>query len=58
MTIGGTSIKRGDQVLVALSSANRDEAEFRGADMLELARSPTWRKGVFLRGLHALPVST
>ncbi|MFC5186895.1 cytochrome P450 [Actinomadura harenae] len=38
--VGGTLIRRGEQVLVALPIANRDPARFRDPDTLDLTRTP------------------
>jgi cytochrome P450 len=40
IVLGGVTIRRGDVVLPAIVSANRDEARFPHADALDLARSP------------------
>jgi cytochrome P450 len=103
VTVAGKTIPAGEQVLVALASANRDERHFSQPDVLDLAREPNrhlafgqgvhyclgaplarleaqiavqtllgrcpdlrlavpstalrWRKGVFVRGVAALPVA-
>ena len=101
--IAGTTIPRGELVLAVLGSANHDEWEFDGPDVLNLTRDPNrhlafgrggvhhclgaplariegqiaisallrrfpdarlavvpetlrWRRGLFLRGLHMLPL--
>jgi cytochrome P450 len=101
--IAGTTIPRGELVLAVLGSANHDEREFEGPDVLNLTRDPNrhlalgrggvhhclgaplarmegqiaisallrrfpharlavapetlrWRRGLFLRGLHMLPL--
>ncbi len=40
VTIGGTLIEKGDQVLISLPSANRDEARFVDPDRLDVTRPP------------------
>jgi cytochrome P450 PksS len=40
VAIGSVTIPKGDLVLAVLSSANRDEARFKGPDILDLAREP------------------
>jgi cytochrome P450 len=47
----GVPIRRGDQVLVMLSAANRDEAVFAHPDQLDLARHPNRHVALGL-GLH------
>jgi len=47
----GASIRRGDQVLPFLSSANRDERAFADPDRLEIARQPN-RHLAFAYGIH------
>ena len=48
---GGQLIRRGDPVILILSSANRDPERFERADALELGRSPNPHLG-FGKGLH------
>jgi cytochrome P450 len=101
--LAGARIPRGEQVLVVLASANRDEQHFAEPDRLDVAREPNrhlafgqgvhyclgaplarlegqiavqtllarcsslrlavpvnkvrWRKGLFVRGVEALPVT-
>ena len=38
VSLGSVTIQKGDLVLAVLSSANRDEARFKGPDILDLAR--------------------
>lgn len=49
--VGGVTIKKGDAVLIALSSANRDPRIFPDADVLDVARSPNPHLS-FGHGLH------
>ncbi|MGW5383105.1 cytochrome P450 [Nocardia sp. NPDC003963] len=49
--IGGVSMKEGDQLLLLLTSANRDDAEFENADSLILDREPN-RHIAFGAGPH------
>lgn len=51
VTIAGVSIARGDVVLAALGSANRDESKFANPDTLDLAREPN-RHLAFGAGAH------
>lgn len=51
MEIRGTDIRRGDQVLAVLSSANRDEREFASPGSLNVGRSPN-RHLAFGQGIH------
>lgn len=51
ITLGGATIQRGDLVLVALASANRDEAQFPHADMLDVTREPN-RHLALGQGIH------
>jgi cytochrome P450 len=48
---GGQLIRRGDPVILILSSANRDPERFERPDALELGRSPNPHLG-FGKGLH------
>jgi cytochrome P450 len=49
---GGHTIKAGDRVFLALSGANRDGAQFEGADAIDITRHPN-RHVAFGRGIHA-----
>ncbi|MEV5651103.1 cytochrome P450 [Nocardia sp. NPDC052254] len=49
--IGGVSIKEGDQLLLLMTSANRDSTEFENADTLILDREPN-RHIAFGAGAH------
>lgn len=49
--IGGQTIKAGQEVRVALGSANRDEAQFPDAESFEIQRSPN-RHLAFGHGIH------
>ncbi|MFP3470832.1 cytochrome P450, partial [Micrococcus sp. SIMBA_144] len=40
MDFKGKSIKKGDMVLASISSANRDERKFEGADTFDVTRKP------------------
>jgi cytochrome P450 PksS len=51
MEIGGRVIRRGEQVLAVLCSANRDERQFDEPDTLDLAREPN-RHLAFGQGIH------
>jgi cytochrome P450 PksS len=51
MAIAGVAIERGELVLIALASANRDEAQFPHADELILDRDPN-RHLAFGHGVH------
>jgi cytochrome P450 len=50
-TVGGTELRRGDRVCVALASGNRDEAEFEDAAEIRLDRKPR-RHLIFGAGNH------
>ncbi|HEY1968860.1 MAG TPA: cytochrome P450 [Pseudonocardia sp.] len=50
-TIGGTELRPGDRVCVALASGNRDETEFDGADEIRFDRKPR-RHLIFGAGNH------
>ena len=49
--LGGESIARGDLVIAVVGSANRDDAQFPDADVLDLGRAPNRHVG-FGRGPH------
>ncbi|MDP7030506.1 MAG: cytochrome P450 [Phycisphaerales bacterium] len=49
--LGGTTIKGGDRLLVALSAANRDPAQFANPDTLDITRSPNPHVA-FAHGIH------
>jgi cytochrome P450 len=49
--LGGHTIRRGDDVIVVLGSANRDPERFRDADLLDLDRGDT-KHVAFGRGSH------
>lgn len=51
LELGGQQIRRGDMVLVAVSSANHDESEFNDAEELDIARSIS-RHLAFGQGIH------
>jgi len=51
LELGGQPIAKGDAVLVAISSANRDETSFTGADQLDITRGDT-KHLAFGRGIH------
>jgi cytochrome P450 len=51
VTLGGVEIPAGEPVLAAICSANRDEAQFKQADMLDIARDPN-RHVAFGQGIH------
>lgn len=52
ITIGGTRIAKGDTVILALASANRDSTRFLDADVLDIRRSPNPHL-VFGHGPHS-----
>jgi len=49
--LSGTTIKGGARVLVSLSGANRDPAQFKSPDTLDLTRSPNPHVA-FAHGIH------
>lgn len=49
--LGGQRIERGEVVLAALGSANRDEAQFPDPDLFDIRRSPN-RHLAFGQGIH------
>jgi cytochrome P450 PksS len=51
LTIAGTTIPRGEQVLAVIASANRDERQFADPDTLDLTREPN-RHLAFGQGEH------
>ena len=51
LEIAGTRVAHGDLVLVALSSANRDERQFAEPDALDVGRAPN-RHLAFGQGIH------
>ncbi len=52
MEFGGEQMKRGDQVMVVLASANRDERRFPDPDRFDLTRDPN-RHLAFGSGIHS-----
>jgi cytochrome P450 len=53
VTLGGTRIPAGAQVMVLFGSANRDEAVFSDPDQFDPGRSNNQRHLGFGRGIHA-----
>jgi cytochrome P450 len=51
LELAGARVAHGEQVLVALSSANRDERQFAAPDSLDLGRAPN-RHLAFGQGIH------
>lgn len=51
LEIGGATIPRGEVLVISLASADRDEARFRGADVLDLARTSS-KHLAFGHGVH------
>lgn len=51
LVLGGQRLQRGDMVLAALASANRDERQFTAPDVLDIAREPN-RHVAFGHGIH------
>ena len=51
LTIAGTTIPRGEQVLAVIASANRDEHQFTQPGLLDLTREPN-RHLAFGQGIH------
>lgn len=51
ITLHGTTIRRGDLVMLALASANRDASQFARPDELNLSRQPN-RHVAFGHGIH------
>jgi cytochrome P450 len=51
--LGGEAISRGDLVIAVVGSANRDPAQFRDADTLDLRRDAARRHVGFGRGSHS-----
>lgn len=51
MTVNGTLIRKGEQVLVAIPSANRDESRFPDPDRLDFTREPRTHLA-YGHGLH------
>lgn len=51
VTIGGVTIPRGELVMAALGSANRDERQFDEPDVLDIGREPN-RHLAFGQGVH------
>lgn len=51
MTIGGVPVKKGDRVMLLMASANRDPAQFKDPDTLDIARSPNPHLA-FGHGIH------
>ncbi len=49
--IGGTEFKAGDFAMLLIASANRDEAQFAGAETLDIARTPNNHLGLGF-GIH------
>ena len=54
LPVGGVVIPAGEQVLVAISSANRDPAQFPGPDRLDLGRDTSGHVA-FGHGIHYCP---
>lgn len=52
VTVGGTTIKAGDGVVVSLASANRDDAMFEASDRLDMNRTEARRHLAFGHGAH------
>jgi cytochrome P450 len=52
ITIGDVTIPAGEPIIILLNSANRDDAIFDGADMLDLARANARRHVAFGYGIH------
>lgn len=50
-TLGGKRLRKGDLVIAVLGSANRDEAHFEEADVLDIERAPN-RHMAFGKGVH------
>jgi cholest-4-en-3-one 26-monooxygenase len=50
--LGGTSIKRGDKVIIYYASANRDEAVFENPDVFDIGRDPNPHLGFGGGGPH------
>jgi len=55
VTLGGSSIERGDLVIVSLSAANRDPDVFADPDRFDLARPNNRLQLAFARGPHFCP---
>ncbi len=51
LELAGKSIRRGDQVLISLAAANRDEGEFAASDVLDIMREEN-RHLAFGKGIH------
>ncbi len=51
VTIAGVTIPRGEKVSPVITSANRDEAYFKNADILDITRDPNRHLG-FGQGIH------
>ena len=49
--VGGVTIPKGDRVLAAIASANRDESQFANPDELDITRDPN-RHLAFGLGIH------
>jgi cytochrome P450 len=52
VTIGDVTIRAGEGVLISLNSANRDEAVFTDADLLDLTRADARQHVAFGYGIH------
>ncbi len=52
VTIGGTTIPAGSNVMISFTSANRDDEQFADADRLDLTRPNSRRHVTFGNGIH------
>jgi cytochrome P450 len=52
VTLGGTRVRRGDQVTVSITGANRDPAEFPDPDLYDPSRANAGQHLAFARGPH------
>jgi nocardicin N-oxygenase len=50
--IGGVTIRKGDAVVISITSANRDETVFPDPDRLDLSRQPSASHLSFGHGMH------
>jgi cytochrome P450 len=53
--LGGVAIEPGDEVVLSIASANRDESLFSGGECFELARGRVPGQLAFGRGRHRCP---